>query len=203
MFILSQVHNAAAIAVAQGYYKESLRILESVVFETKELLSNVTEPSQAPQASPLYDDACYHPQSSVFLCPFVLHGTPTHSQLKPILAVSFFNLAVAHHGKAFVCSDEDKQRGYLTKARACYEYAKDLLDEDPEVLDPDEDFLYVYLAMCHNIADLERQLRTGQEDAWREAMEDSFLTISPDESSPLYRYFERATNPERMEVHRL
>ena len=204
IFLLTQVHNAAAVAVTQGHYEESLNVLESVILETKQLLSRVVvaEPIQAPKVSPLYDDACYHTQSSVFLCPFVLQENPVRTHPGPLLAVVFFNVAVAHHGKAFFCSGEEEQRDYLARARGCYEYAKDLLDEDPDVFDPDEDFLYVYLALCHNIADLERQLRTGQANVWREAMEDSFLTVTPDESSPLYRYFERATNPERMEVHR-
>lgn len=201
----AQAQNVAAASIAQGHYKESLQIADYVIFEAKQLASNVEPPFRTPRVAPLDSEAVdNHPQSSVLLCPFLVEvdsARPHSQQVKPMLAVTYFNLAVAHHGEAFASSTAAELEYYLSKARACYEFSLELMDEDPDLVGPDDDYIYVYLAVHHNIADLERQLRTGQAEAWKLAVENAFLTVTPDHSFPLYRFFEGVTDPERLQVH--
>ena len=210
---VAQGLNLGALLLTQERYSESIEATQQVILLMKNLerryeqqVCSGGEDKEVLRVAPVYRPVKVPGKQrggkeTLFLYPFLVESRPT--TLRALQAVAFYNLAVAFH----ITQQETSEESRL-ETSACYEYSLSLMDTaHPRLMDPEESFLYVYLAACHNLSDNlmlgatlatssaaeARSLRMAEE--WGEILQSAFLAVPPYPHCPVYQHFERATNP--------
>ena len=114
-------------------------------------------------------------------------ATKTEFHLTSTCAIALFNLGLALHNRAYMTSGEDRHR-LLGQAKDFYAKAHDLLDTLDMMVDGT--LITVYLACCNNLAEAYIELKNkDQADDWQKTLCESFLSVPPAKSSPIYAHF--------------
>ena len=180
--------NIGPLLISQGRHAEGCKVTEKVVLEAKSVCTS-SGTSGSPEVQALYH--AHGLRSLAFLCPFVTDAASVNENCKVvILAVCFFNMAVALQAGAMSLGPEDRWER-LEQARSYCKCSLSLIDDD-DILDPDESLIYIYLASCYNKAGLELEQWSDGATYWMEVLENSFMAFPPDTNSFIYRYLERA-----------
>ena len=110
-----------------------------------------------------------------------------------ICAVALFNLGLSRHTQSFVAEKQEEQNDLLEQAKELYRQSLDLLDQ-MKSLTPDGTLIQVYLANCNNLVEVYSKLGQDEEAAhWQETLCQSFWTVPPATTSPVYRHFLNAS----------
>jgi hypothetical protein len=121
-------------------------------------------------------------------------------QLRTIRAIVGYNIGLTYHTEALRLPKEQYEQRKRLAYVACdfYLRAYGLLDE-MEDLSPSDHLFQVFLALCNNLAELERDDRAthdtdttskAEENEWQTVFIESFVTVPPEQTSVTYRHFE-------------
>ena len=130
---------------------------------------------------------------NAFLFPFLMDPT-TSCFLGAVCGVACYNMAVAYHAEAAKAASPQERLALLKCAKNLYLRADDLIAENPHILDPQGSFVYVYLALCHNLIAIHRELGEESEERYGYLVNTFKFSVAEDYDSPMYRYFAAATN---------
>ena len=186
---VAQCLNLGAVLTTQERYSEAIVATQQVIVRIHDLEERYPQPEEGThvlRVAPAYQADKFQQrqgEDALFLYPFLVESNPT--SVRALLAVAFYNLAVAYHMTQQETSEESR-----LETCACYEYALALMDADPMLMDPDESFMFVYLAAAGNLAGTSSCAESCQE--WNENLRNAFLSIPPYPHCPVYQHFERA-----------
>ena len=80
----------------------------------------------------------------------------------------------------------------LNCAKNLYSQADDLVAENPDILEPQGTIVYLYMAICHNLSAIQRELGGNAEDPQNYLVHTFVFCVAEAHDNPVYRYFARA-----------
>jgi hypothetical protein len=156
------------------------------------------------QKEPRHDDFLRNPLGgwdNFFPLPFCLVSARLAwpEQLRTIRAIVGYNIGLTYHTEALRLPKEHYSQRKRLASIACdyYLQAFDVLDE-MEDLSPSDHLFQVFLALCNNLAELERDDHAAtasvstkaEETEWQTVFIESFVTVPHEQTSVTYRHFE-------------